>query len=380
MRNPLTFILFLIVIIAVYSLLNYYFIRKQRNILTAGSLPLLLLRLFLVTVIFTPVATFIFSYKELPVPAAVFGFTGYSWLAFLFIFLIIHGVIDIALFIAERAGYDPPEHLARRVLIVTLTVSIGMLMYGYFESDVLTTERVLIETTKLPPDIEQVKIMQVSDIHFSPLISVSRARQIRDIAEKEKPDIIISTGDFLDRAIRDSDDVAAVMKSIRAPHGKFAVTGNHEFISGVDESIAFIEKSGFTMIRDAVVTVRSINLAGLDDISAERFGMVRERTERQVLEKADRSLYTILLKHQPKVVKDNFGLFDLQLSGHTHGGQIFPFTFIVKLIYPYLCGMYELGGGSRLYVSRGTGNWGPPVRILSPPEVTIFEIRRKRGL
>ncbi len=378
MRTPLSFFIFISVVIIIYSLLNYYFIRKHRNILTGRSLPSILFRLILVTVILAPVATIFFSQKGEPLWAAVTGFTGYGWLAFLFLFLVIHGMADIILYITEKAGFIPPGYMAREVLAGTVILSISVLAYGFHEAGTPHIERLVIETEKLPADIKSLKIMQVSDIHFSPIISAEKAEDIKRIALQEKPYIIVSTGDLLDRSIRNSGDVAEVMRSIDAPGGKFAVTGNHEFITGVDESVKFIEKSGFTMLRNRAVTVAGINIAGVDDYSARRLGYYSEAEENRVLSVSGNGLYTILLKHQPRVSEKSPGLFDLQLSGHTHGGQIFPFTLLVKLTFPYICGEYQPGNGSRLYVSRGTGTWGPPVRFAAKPEVTIIELRRKK--
>ncbi|HOP64175.1 MAG TPA: metallophosphoesterase [Spirochaetota bacterium] len=376
MRSPLIFFIFISVVITVYSLLNYYFIKKHKSILTGRSLPSILLKLLLVTVILTPFATVFLSHRGSTFWAAITGFPGYGWLAFLFIFLFINGTADILLFVAEKTGFIPPGYMAREILAGTFIISISILGYGFHEAATLPVERLVIETEKLPSDIKSLKIMQVSDIHFSPMVSTDKALKIKEIVLKEKPDMIVSTGDFLDRSIRNSDDVAEIMNSIPAPKGKFAITGNHEYITGVEESIRFIEKSGFTMLRNRSITVAGVNLTGVEDYSARRFGFYKEADEKKLLSVSENGLYTILLKHQPRINEDSLGLFDLQLSGHTHGGQIFPFTLLVKLSFPYLCGEYDLGKGSRLYVSRGTGTWGPPVRFVAKPEVTIIELKR----
>ena len=379
MRSPLSFFIFISIVITIYSLMNYYFIRKHRNILTGRSLPAILFRLILVTVILTPVATVFFSQKGEALWAAVTGFTGYGWLAFLFLFLVIHGMADIILYVTEKAGFIPPGYMAREVLAGTLILSVSLLAYGFYEADTPRVERLVIETEKLPPEVKGLKIMQISDIHFSPIISVEKAEDIKRIAERERPEIIVSTGDFLDRSIRNSGEVAAVMQSIGAPKGKYAITGNHEFITGIDESVEFIEKSGFTMLRNSAVTLSGINIAGVDDYSGRRLGFYSEERENRLLDISGNGLYTILLKHQPRVSEKSRGRFDLQLSGHTHGGQIFPFTLLVKLSFRYLCGEYDLGSGSRIYVSRGTGTWGPPVRFIATPEVTIIELKRGKS-
>jgi predicted MPP superfamily phosphohydrolase len=158
--------------------------------------------------------------------------------------------------------------------------------------------------------------------------------------------------------------------------GKYAVTGNHEFISGIEYSTDFITKCGFRLIRNSLVNVRTdLNIAGIDDPTGRRF----LKTEKNIHEETFMSginpgKYTILLKHQPKINKKATRFFDLQLSGHTHGGQIFPFTLAVKLAFPYIYGLYSINDNTTLYVSRGTGTWGPPIRFLAPAEITVITL------
>ncbi|MCP4136545.1 MAG: metallophosphoesterase [bacterium] len=374
------FLVFISTAITIYSLLNYYFIRKHKNIITLKSLPRILFRLVLITIILTPILTIIFSWNNIPVMAAFTGFPGYSWIAFLFLFLMIHGTADIILFIVEKAGVSPPAHLARRIFIVTMLLSIAVLVFGYHEARQIRVERLTIKTTKLPPEAKPIRILQLSDIHFSPVISVETAQQIKEITLKEMPDIIVSTGDLLDRGILEGEQVNAVMKSLKAPLGKIAVPGNHEFFAGIKNSTEFTKKAGFTMLRNEAITISGIlNIAGVDDPAAKRTLLetlpgTRPLPEKEILSPLDSGKYTILLKHQPRIDSESRALFDLQLSGHTHAGQIFPFTLIVKLVFPYLCGLYEIDDNTKLYVNRGTGTWGPPFRFLAPPEITVIDL------
>jgi hypothetical protein len=156
--------------------------------------------------------------------------------------------------------------------------------------------------------------------------------------------------------------------------GKFAVIGNHEYYPGLEQSLGFLKRAGFFMMRNEAITVKgSLNIAGIDDPAV---GITVDETA--VLSSVQNGLFTLYLKHRPNVPDATLGLFDLQLSGHTHRGQIYPFNYIVSIPYPYLNGFFSLEQGSYLYTSRGTGTWGPPIRILSPPEVTIIDIVRKQ--
>jgi hypothetical protein len=145
-------------------------------------------------------------------------------------------------------------------------------------------------------------------------------------------------------------------------------------------SLAFTQKSGFVVLRGSGVTVDgALNIAGVDDEAGKRSGLFKEVDEKDLLSGLPGDLFTILLKHRPVVNNNSLGHFDLQLSGHTHNGQIFPFGLVVKLFYPNIAGMTRLPEGGSVYSSRGSGTWGPPIRFLSPPEVTIFEIVGKAG-
>ena len=131
------------------------------------------------------------------------------------------------------------------------------------------------------------------------------------------------------------------------------------------------------MLRNEAVEAGPITIAGVDDRTAVQMNLEKPVSEKELLENLPRDRFTLFLKHQPRLDRSSIGLFDLQLSGHTHRGQIFPFTLIVRFTFPMIAGDYDLGKGSLLHISRGTGTWGPPIRFLAPPEVTVIELVRK---
>ena len=308
MKNLVFFIIFIVIVILVYSLLNYYFLKKHNNILTSRSLPRLISRLLIFTVILTPFGTILFSGMKIPLLAAITGFTGYSWLAFLFLFLTVHGLIDIIIFVFEKVGFTAPECLPKIIFTATTLLSISVLTFGFFEAGNIKIERISFETSKLPDSVNSIRIMQISDIHFSSLIGETMAEKIFAIAESEKPDLIVSTGDMLDRGIRNSAGIHKIMSSMNAPMGKYAITGNHEFIADIQYSLDFINKSGFAMIRNDYTTINNaINLVGVDDPTINRYDNKFDvnRAETNSLASINNKLYTVLLKHQPRIVKDN---------------------------------------------------------------------------
>jgi hypothetical protein len=171
--------------------------------------------------------------------------------------------------------------------------------------------------------------------------------------------------------------LAAMLAELNPPLGKFAITGNHEFYAGIGQSERFLKAAGFTLLRNERLNVaEQLYIVGVDDPAVRRRNQTKGDDEESLLAGLSRERFTLLLKHRPTVETESLGKFDLQLSGHTHGGQIFPFHLITRLFYPREDGLHRLEKGSVLYISRGTGTWGPPMRFLSPPEVTVFELAR----
>ncbi|MDO9309655.1 MAG: metallophosphoesterase, partial [Deltaproteobacteria bacterium] len=157
--------------------------------------------------------------------------------------------------------------------------------------------------------------------------------------------------------------------------GKFAVVGNHEVFAGLRQAIEFTRSAGFTVLRgQSVALPNGITITGIDDPVVSRVERSGQRTEKTLLEALPDGSFRLLLKHRPLISPGSDGLFDLQLSGHVHKGQLFPFNFLVKLTHPIPCGTTTTASGSQLHVSRGTGTWGPPMRLFAPPEVTVIDV------
>jgi predicted MPP superfamily phosphohydrolase len=154
--------------------------------------------------------------------------------------------------------------------------------------------------------------------------------------------------------------------------GAYAVTGNHEYYAGLENSLSFLRNAGFTVLRGASAKAGGIVLVGVDDPTALSSGPQARLDTSKALASVTANDFIVLLKHQPVVGSDT--PFDLQLSGHIHGGQIFPFVYLTRLTYGVHTGLTELADGRRLYVSRGAGTWGPPIRLFAAPEITLITI------
>jgi len=249
--------------------------------------------------------------------------------------------------------------------------------WGLYEAAAIRVVEVTLVTDRLPPGSDPIRIVQVSDVHLGLIIGERRLNKILALVREARPDVFVSTGDLVDASPDSIDVLAPLLAAVEAPLGKFAVLGNHEFYHGLEHSLSFHRRAGLELLRGRAVSVDGrLTVAGVDDPAGRRTGTPLFLDEAEALpprESADG--FVVLLKHQPVVQAESLGRFDLQLSGHIHGGQVFPFGLIVRLVYPYATGLHRLGQGSRLYINPGTGTWGPPMRVLAPPEVTVITLR-----
>ena len=217
--------------------------------------------------------------------------------------------------------------------------------------------------------------MQISDVHLGLIVREDRLTRILQKVKAANPDILVSTGDLVDGQVCNLNHLSDLLKEITPRYGKFAVTGNHEFYAGLDNAECFTENAGFTLLRGEKISAAGIlTIAGVDDPSGKILGVSKDVSEKELLSKLPREKFTLLLKHRPLVDRNSLGHFDLQLSGHVHRGQIFPFSIFTWLYYPLQSGLAALPYNSHLYVSRGAGTWGPPIRFLSPPEVAVIDL------
>jgi hypothetical protein len=238
--------------------------------------------------------------------------------------------------------------------------------------------RVTIPTAKLAPGTAPVRIVQVSDIHLGLLVGPRRLGTILRRVREAQPDVIVATGDLLDAVGDHLEPLAAAWRAISPRLGKYAVTGNHEYYTGISGAVAFLEGAGFRLLRDETVILPGVlNLIGREYRAPRALpgSPGPPRPLANMLREGNPKLFTLLLNHLPTGFDDQaapLGI-DLQLSGHTHGGQLFPFRWLVRLSFRQVAGLYRQGE-SLLYVSRGSGTWGPPLRFLAPPEVTLIEL------
>ena len=315
------------------------------------------------------------------------GWPASLWMGTAFLLLVALGAGDLLRFLAGGVAYAaggglPDATAAARAQAATTLGIVGVagafaLVSGLRPPRVA---RVEIALSRWPKPLDGFRIAQISDIHIGPLRDRRFSAALTDRVNALSPDLICVTGDLVDGSSHLLADEVAPFGGLRARNGVFFVTGNHDHYSGADAWSDVVAKLGLVPLRNRSVTIRcdgaAFTLAGVDDHRGGFGGGDREDLPKALAER-DPALPVVLLAHDPATFKraSQSGI-DLQLSGHTHGGQIWPFRFLVRLAVPFVAGRYARNG-AELYVSRGTGFWGPPMRLFAPAEITELTLRSR---
>lgn len=371
---------FLLAFLLIYGGMHLHFFLRAASAFDLSGIFRFALAFFLLAGLTAPIAMRIAEGRSYDAAARLISIAGYYWMAFLLLFFFVSILVEFYYVIltaaSNRFHCGCEAFIPGRFLRFSIPAALAVIfaIYGSFEAQQLKTEHLLIRSEKIPKEVGAIRIVQISDVHIGGALGGAHVPAIIRAVQDVSPDVIVSTGDLVDGRGAYVEEAALKFREIRPKWGKFAITGNHEFYLGLNNATKFMDNAGFIPLRNRAVAVAGVlNLVGVDDHG----GMTRTKnmiSDREVLSGADGSRFTILLKHRPVVESAAVGLFDLQLSGHTHKGQIFPFSIATKLAFPYHAGDYSLPGGAVLHVSRGAGVWGPPVRLFAPPEITVIDL------
>ncbi|MEU4086088.1 metallophosphoesterase [Streptomyces aureus] len=252
-------------------------------------------------------------------------------------------------------------------------VAVGTVGYGTY--GVLRgprVKRVTVPLAKLPRSAHGFRIAVVSDIHLGPVLGRGFAQKVVDTINATQPDLIAVVGDLVDGSVKNLGPAAAPLAGLRARHGSYFVTGNHEYFSGAEQWVREVRELGIHPLENARTELAGFDLAGVNDLQGESEGQGPDFG--RALGDRDRTRACVLLAHQPVQIHEavRHGV-DLQLSGHTHGGQLWPGNFVAAAANPTVAGL-ERYGDTQLYVSRGAGAWGPPTRVGAPSDITVVEL------
>lgn len=331
-------------------------------------------------------------FERLPDGVAQLIFIVLAFVIMTWLWVMVMEIVRLLLGAARRvAGKNRKKPLLvgftpRRLTAIALFMGVfatGYAIYTTYSPRLSYTE---IASDKLPEGRDRLRIALVTDLHIGVSIGPQSVERLAELIRESKPDMIVYAGDTVDTAkILERHAERAILKGITAPCGSFSVMGNHEAYIGVGVSRVFMRESGMRVLENDAAYTCGVNVVGIDDPAVA--SMYYGKTQPDVfalLEQAQAAhpgAFTVLVKHRPGEAAAYAGLYDLQLSGHTHGGQVFPFSLLVRRANGnFAQGLTEVegvGGRSALMLSNGFGFWGPPLRFGVPPQVNIVDVVRR---
>lgn len=288
------------------------------------------------------------------------------------ILLTVTVIRDVLWLIGAKSGWFSPYsfHGHLKVDLYTLGLSLLLAAWALFEGvKVPAVKNVTIASEKIS---ENKTIVVLSDLHIHRVLCPYKIRHIVARTNALKPDIILLAGDIIDDDTSRVADITALLKNLKAKDGIYFVTGNHEFYAGYQETVSALKELGFKFLENDGVSLGEIYLAGIPDtFTGQTYG--KNADIKQAFIGARPGQYRLLMSHTPTDFK-GANNFDLEIAGHTHGGQIFPFHIFTKLHNKYLSGLYPMDNNASVYVSNGAGQWGPQMRFLAPSEITVLNL------
>jgi predicted MPP superfamily phosphohydrolase len=325
------------------------------------------------------------------------GYLGVGFLSFVFTYVVIRDVLwlpagafntiraRLSKSKHKKAASNPIENPSRRGFLAN-SVNYGILAtaalstgYGIAEArQTPQVKEVPVRIPRLPAQFEGFRIVQITDVHISPTFRRSAVEDIVAVVNTLNADIVALTGDLVDGTVKQLANDAAPLGKIKSAQGNYFVTGNHEYYSGAIEWIAEVRRLGFSVLINEHRIIsrgrRKMLVAGVTDYREGRMLPDHRSDPHMALKAAPAVDVKILLAHQPKNIFEAARAgYDLQISGHTHGGQFFPWNLFVGFSQPYVSGLHY-HANTQIYVSRGTGYWGPPMRVGSPSEITLIKL------
>jgi uncharacterized protein len=374
-------ILFFTIVLTIYSLVNIYIFYKGYK-----SLPLLqennllyALTFFLLAAVF--IAAKFLEARHSSVITDVLNIIGGFWLAFMLYGFLLFFISDIVLVILRISGIISGENILlfrKCTFILTVSISALLIMTGFINALIPVVTRYDLTINKSAGEIKTLRIAAVSDIHLGSIIRKRSIKKLSGILDDLKPDLVLLLGDIVDGELGPvlRGDLMRYFTCPKCSDGLYAITGNHEFIGGGDRTIPYIESKGIRILKDEIVTLEGgIQMIGRIDRDSRRFYRKERLPLDSLMAKIDTTKPVILLDHQPWHLAETAKKgIDLQLSGHTHNGQIWPLNYIIAMIYDLSYGYLKLEN-THFIVSSGYGLWGPRVRLGSRSEVLLINIK-----
>lgn len=374
-------IIFFTVALTIYASANVYILLKGYNSISVFQNNRAWY--FIVFLVFASAFVIgkILETRNSTVLSDILSIIGGFWLAFMlygFMFLILSDILSIVLRLTGILNKANIADFRKWAFIITLFTSIVLIITGFINALNPVITNYDLKINKSAGGIKELRVAAVSDIHLGSIIRKRSIRGLSEMLRELEPDLVILLGDIVDGEMGPvlRDDLLDYFTCPKCRDGLYAITGNHEFIGGAQKTIPYIESKGIRLLKDEVVTIEGgIQLIGRLDRDSKRFFGRERKSLDDLLAAADTTRPMILLDHQPLNLDEaeNSGI-DLQLSGHTHNGQMWPLNHLVSRIYELNYGYMQKGRTSYI-VSSGFGIWGPRVRLGSRPEVLLIKLR-----
>jgi predicted MPP superfamily phosphohydrolase len=373
-------LVFFSIVIVIYSLANIYLYYKGLN-----AIPFLKNNRFIYAVSFFLLAALFIAAKVLEskhssVITDIFNIIGGFWLAFMlygFLFFLLSDIVSLLLRIPGIVNTGNILQFRKWSFLITVSLSSILIVGGFFNAIIPLTREYNITVNKPAGSVKKLRIAAVSDIHIGSIIRKRSLKKLSVIIKDMKPDIVLLLGDIVDGEIGPvlRGDLLQYFTWPECTDGLYAITGNHEFIGGANRTIPYIESKGIRILKDEMIILEGgIQLIGRIDRDSFRFYRKQRMTLGELMQHADTTKPIILLDHQPFHLDESakYGV-DLQLSGHTHNGQLWPLNYVTRMIYELSYG-YMKKGNTNFIVSSGYGLWGPRVRSGSRSEVLLINL------
>ena len=381
--NRINFIIFFSIFFLLYGLINFYvFLRGWQSIPADSPIRTSYALVFWTVALSFIAGRFLERAAITPFSTAVV-WVGSFWFAAFAYFTLAALFIDLLRLINYVVPFFPAfvtDNMARTKAVLAIGVSSAVviaIVVGYFNAKNPRVKTLEIHIPKSADSLKTLNVAVASDIHLGTIIGNGRLNRIVDTINSLHADLVLFPGDIVDEDLAPviKQNLGETLRTIKAKYGVYAVTGNHEYIGGVEEAYKYLMDHGIRVLRDQVVTINgNITLVGREDRSISQFAGKRRKPLAELMANVDKRFPIIMMDHQPIGLNEAVDAgVDLQLSGHTHHGQIWPFGWITEAIYEVSWG-YKKKGQTHFYVSSGVGTWGPPVRLGNTPEIINLRI------
>ncbi len=374
------FHVFIVLFFAAYGVASAVLYRGICSAFRPGRLFRALFVLFLLLQAFLPFAARWFDAMGHIAWARAAAVIGYPWMAVLFWFGSLEvirwlwnlGVRGVSALAPKARRWALPRRASTIAFLILIAAGFA---WGLIEVRQFRVREIAIQSPLLYPTDRPLRVLHVSDLHLGLLTSERWLARVVQAIRQINPDVLVCTGDLVDAPLKTIGWTIPALAEIRPPLGKYAVLGNHEYYTGLRHSLPFLQAAGFRVLREEAVDLGSnIFIAGVDDLAGRSMGQSCLTDEAKALDSARRDACVILLKHRPSLTAASRERYDLQLSGHVHGGQIVPGHLFIPLFADAGPGIHRVGNRSLIHVSRGLGTWGPPLRVLAPAEMTLITV------